>query len=154
LDTTNEALRIAGPPHWPSPDDSDEWDVVAFVDSPDEGGTPYWALVPGQIDDSGDVGALEPATIDADEIIPLNVEMAASLIREHLRRWLLERGWQVQVSLCKSKAVWRLADCLSIADGGGDRLDDDYPCGDGELAVLSASVCVVQRASRWVIPRS
>ena len=53
------------------------------------------------------------------------------------------RGWQVQVTLRKQAQRWRLVDCLSIADGGGDRLDQDYPSGGDELAVLSESVVIV-----------
>ena len=60
-----------------------------------------------------------------------------------MRSWLVGRGWQVQVTLRKQAERWRLVDCLSIADGGGDRLDHDYPAGVDELAVLSESVVVV-----------
>ena len=69
--------------------------------------------------------------------------MAQELIESHLREWLLRGGWQVQVTIRKQGQRWRLVDCLSIADGGGDRLDDDYPCGDDELSVLCESVIVV-----------
>ena len=56
--------------------------------------------------------------------------------------WLLGCGWQVQPTIHKQAQRWRLVDCLSIADGGGDRLDDDYPYGDDELSVLCESVGV------------
>ena len=68
--------------------------------------------------------------------------MARELIEYHLRAWLLHRGWQVPVTLRKQAQRWRLVDCLSIADGGGDRLDDDYPHGGDELSVLCESVGV------------
>lgn len=69
--------------------------------------------------------------------------MAYDLTKAHLRTWLLDRSWQTQVIVQKNAQRWRLADCLSIADGGGDRLDQDYPCGHDELEVLSESVTVV-----------
>ncbi len=72
--------------------------------------------------------------------------MARDLIVRHLSQWLLERGWQVQVTLVRDKRRWRLVDCLSIGDGGGDRLDEDYPNGEDELTVLCESVVVVARA--------
>lgn len=164
FDTASDALRITGPPHWLAPDQPEEWDILAFVDAPDIDGAPFWALAPGEADvgcgsphlvrDFEQVRVAEPDTPDLEELVPLDTTMARSLICDHFRCWLLDRGWQIQVSICKSKRIWRLADCLSIADGGGDRLDDDYPFGDDELAVLCASVAVVQRASRYVIPRS
>ena len=74
--------------------------------------------------------------------------MACELIEAHLRNWLLDRSWQVQVIVQKNAQRWRLVDCLSIADGGGDRLDQDYPYGDDELQVLSDSVIVVASHAR------
>ena len=74
--------------------------------------------------------------------------MARELIESHFRAWLLSRGWQVQVTIRKQAQRWRLVDCLSIADGGGDRLDDDYLFGDDELSVLCESVIVVVASSR------
>ena len=74
--------------------------------------------------------------------------MAQELIESHLRAWLLSRGWQVQVTIHKQAQRWRLVDGLSFADGGGDRLDDDYPFGDNELTVVCESVVVVVASSR------
>ena len=75
--------------------------------------------------------------------MPIDTAMAYDLTKAHLRTWLLDRSWQTQVIVQKNAQRWRLADCLSIADGGGDRLDQDYPCGHDELEVLSESVTVV-----------
>ena len=75
--------------------------------------------------------------------VPIDCAMAAVLIKAHLSEWLLERAWQVQVTVRKGRREWRLVDCLSFADGGGDRLDDDYPRGDDEADVLCESVLVV-----------
>ena len=76
-----------------------------------------------------------------DEDMLIDAGMARDLVVSYLRGWLLQRGWQVQVELRKSgQSHWRLADCLSFAGGGGDRLDDDYPYGHDELSVLCQSV--------------
>ena len=84
----------------------------------------------------------------ADECtMPIDSTLAAELIKSHLRNWLAERGWQVQFELLKGERRWRLADCLSFADGGGDRLDADYPMGEDELSVLCAAVVAVSSAT-------
>jgi hypothetical protein len=78
-----------------------------------------------------------------DSILPIDTALAAELIKSHLRDWLADRGWQVQLEMFKNDRRWRLADCLSFTDGGGDRLDADYPAGDDELKVLCDSVVAV-----------
>ncbi len=64
------------------------------------------------------------------------------------RRTRTRRRSQVLVTILKQAQRERLVDCLSIADGGGDRLDDDYPYGDDELSVLCESVIVVVASTR------
>jgi|GEM_PF-3379730 len=130
---TDVALKTVGYPSWTSADDPDACDELLFLEA--EHDVPaQWALVP--------VGEDDP---DDDDCLALGVEMAAALIREHLRTVLLDRGWQVQVSMRKDRRRWRLVDCLSPADGGGDRLGDavEYPWGEDELAVLCDSVRAV-----------
>lgn len=129
LRVTADALSITGPPEWESPDESDLRDVLTHVDGDVDEGGPLWCLMQG-------------GSPDAD-YVPIDMVMASELIRVRLRGWLLERGWQVQVTLRKEVQRWRLADILSIADGGGDRLDDDYPYGPSELTVLCESVVVI-----------
>lgn len=135
------ALRIAGAPSWESPETPGAREGLVFLTGEGDGGDPAWGLV----------------TEDAEsDFVPLDPAMAASLIREHLRCWLLARAWQVQARVCGGRPEWRLADCLAVMDGGGDRLADDYPAGDDELSVLSASVVAVVRhgvpAGRAVAP--
>lgn len=130
---THEVLENVGYPTWTGADDSDVDEELAFLQvEGDE--TAQWALVP--------VG--EEGLEDCD-CLAIGVDMAAALIREHLRSVLLDRGWQVQVSMRKDRRRWRLVDCLSPADGGGDRLSDtvEYPWGDDELVVLCDSVRAV-----------
>lgn len=131
-DLAAEALRIAGPPTWPSVDAPDAADVLAFLDADEAGGEPVWALT-SEGGDEGDYIAIDPT-------------MACTLIRTHLEGWLMERGWQVQVRLTRGRRQWRLVDCLSSADGGGDRLDDEYPQGEDALRVICASIVVVAQA--------
>lgn len=70
--------------------------------------------------------------------------MASALIAEHFRQYLAVRGWQVQAHVRRDSTTWRLVDCLVAADGGGDRLDCDYPRGTIELEVICQSVIAVQ----------
>lgn len=128
LRITAGALAITGPPEWDSPDASESRDVLSPID--DEAGEdgPPWGLM-----SNGSPNA---------DYVPVDLVMAAELVRARFRAWLLERGWQVQVTLRKEVQRWRLVDVLSIADGGGDRLDDDYPYGSDELTVLCESVVV------------
>ena len=88
--------------------------------------------------------ALAPVGSDESDYVPIDAAMAEDLIKAHLRSWLLDRGWQVQVTIRKQSHGWRLVDCLSIADGGGDRLDRDYPFGDDELSVLCGSIVAIE----------
>lgn len=124
---TTDALSITDPPTWDSPDAPGSCDVLSHID--DAGGDETgWCIMPNDSDDA--------------EYVPVDTVMAGELIRARLRDWLLERGWQVQATLRKEVQRWRLVDVLSIADGGGDRLDDDYPYGPDELVVLCESVVV------------
>ena len=127
--SSSDALAITGPAEWDSPDAADQRDVLVYVDDEAAEDGPLWCLAP-------------PGSEDAD-YLPMDTAMARELIESHLRAWLLSRAWQVQVTIRKQAQRWRLVDCLSIADGGGDRLDDDYPYGDNELSVLCESVVVL-----------
>lgn len=123
------ALATTGPPEWCSIDDSDKRDALIYLDEESAEEDPLWALA--------------PSDQDQEDYLPIDTEMAHELIKSHIQNWLLERAWQVQVSMKNNTARWRLVDCLSIADGGGDRLDHDYPYGHDELAVLCESVAVL-----------
>lgn len=122
---TDDALSITGLPEWDSPDVSESRDVLSPINGEDG---PLWCLMPS-------------GSPDAD-YVPVDTVMARDLLRSHFRTWLLERGWQVQATVRKEVQRWRLVDVLSIADGGGDRLDEDYPYGPDELTVLCESVVV------------
>ena len=124
-----DALAITGPPEWDSPDAPAERDALVYIDDDADEDGPLWALLPTSSDNA--------------DYMPIDTAMACTLIKAHLRTWLLDRSWQTQVIVQKNARRWRLADCLSVTDGGGDRLDQDYPCGDNELGVLSESVTVV-----------
>ena len=126
---TANALAITGPPEWSSPDAPDVRDALVYVDDDAAEDCPLWALIPTGADNA--------------DYVPIDAAMAQELITAHLHNWLLDRAWQVQVTVRKNAQRWRLVDCLSIADGGGDRLEEEYPCGDDQLAVLSDSVTVV-----------
>ena len=130
FEITAEALAITGQPEWASPEVPDDRDALVYLS--DDAGEPEvdWALAP--------VGSGEA------DYVPIDSTMAEELIKAHLRSWLLDRGWQVQVVVRKQSHAWRLVDCLSIADGGGDRLDRDYPFGDDELVVQCMSVAAVE----------
>ena len=126
---SSDALEITGPPEWDSPDAPGVRDALVYLDDDADEDGPLWALLPTASEES--------------DYVPIDTAMACALIKAHLRTWLLDRSWQTQVVVQKNAQRWRLADCLSIADGGGDRLDQDYPYGDDELQVLSESVTVV-----------
>ena len=126
---SSDALAITGPPEWDSPDAPAERDALVYIDDDADEDGPLWALLPTSSENA--------------DYMPIDTAMACALIKAHLRSWLLNRSWQIQVIVRQSAQRWRLADCLSIADGGGDRLDQDYPYGHDELAVLSESVTVV-----------
>ncbi len=127
--SSSDALAITAPAEWNSPDAAGQRDARVFVDAEAAEDGPLWCLAPTDPDDA--------------DYLPMDTAMAQELIASHLRAWLLSRGWQVQVTIRKQAQRWRLVDCLSIADGGGDRLDDDYPFGDDELSVLCECVVVV-----------
>lgn len=76
----------------------------------------------------------------------VEVEVAMRIVADHLRRCLAATGWQVQLSIIGGTRRWRLADCLSFSDGGGDRLEGEYPFGADELTILCASILAVQSA--------
>ena len=89
------------------------------------------------------VWPLAPTEEHDEDYLPIDSAMAHELIKSCFHNWLLERSWQIQVSVKNKTPRWRLVDCLSIADGGGDRIDGDYPYGHDELAVLCESVIVL-----------
>ncbi len=132
--SSSAALAITDPAEWDSPDAPGERDALVYLNDEATEEGPLWCLAATGSDDA--------------DFLPIDTAMAQELIVSHLRAWLLDRGWQVQVTLRKEAQRWRLVDCLSIADGGGDRLDDDYPFGDDELTVLCESVIVVVASSR------
>lgn len=128
LSITGDALSITGPPEWDSPDASESRDALCHIDDAAGEGGPLWCLICSDAQDT--------------DYVPVDTAMAKDLLRVHFHRWLLERGWQVQATVRKDVQRWRLVDVLSLADGGGDRLDDDYPYGPDELTVLCESVVV------------
>ena len=131
---TSDALAITGPPEWDSPDGPGVRDALIYIDDDADEDGPLWCLAPTGSDDA--------------DYVPIDTAMAHALIKTHLRSWLLGRSWQIQVTVQKNAQHWRLVDCLAIVDGGGDRLDQDYPCGDDELAVLCESVAIVATSAR------
>ncbi len=126
---SSDALAITGPPEWDSPDAPGVRDALVYLDDDADEDGPLWALLPTASENT--------------DYVPIDTAMAHVLIKAHLRTWLLRRSWQIQVIVQKNAKHWRLVDCLSVANGGGDRLDQDYPCGHDELEVLSESVTVV-----------
>ncbi len=168
LEIVSGALGTTGVPFWTRPDGEDEVDALVFADDVCEPASTAWALVTVPARIGGDIGArvmidrdrIEvdggsvPQTIDADECVFVDVGLAEALIADHLASWLLARAWQVQVSVHRGAQHWRLADCLSFVEGGGDRLDDDYPHGDDRLSVLCESVAVVADAAVQGIRRA
>ncbi len=133
--SSSDALAITGPAEWDSPDAPGQRDALVYDDDEAAEDGPFWCLAPTGSDDV--------------DYLPMDTAMAQELIQAHLRTWLLRRGWQVQVTIRKQAQRWRLVDRLSIADGGGDRLEDDYPFGDDELSVLCESVNFVVASSRF-----
>lgn len=129
FEATETALAITGVSAFKSVEAPDQTEVLTFCSPDDDNEEATWALV--------------PSTGPRDEYVAFDTDMARQLILAHFRDWLLARGYQVQVRCCKNLRRWALADCLSPADGGGDRLDVDYPNGDDELTVLVDSVIAV-----------
>ena len=143
LNCVLRALSVTGPPSWDAPGD-DGVEALAFLAAGTAEDAPTWALISVFEDQTG--GSFTPITDplpDDTEYVPLDTSLALELVKARLQDWLLERGWQVQVSVRKGTRTWRLVDCLSFSDGGGDRLDRDYPFGDDALTVLVDSVIVV-----------
>jgi hypothetical protein len=128
FETTEMALAIAGLPRFSSADSDGEEDLK---------------FVPATGPEEDDCWALVPVESEADEFVAVDTEMARYVLSTHFREWLLARGYQVQVHCYNQLQRWTLLDCLSPADGGGDRLDVDYPYGDDQLAVLVQSVVAV-----------
>ncbi len=129
LEKTETALAITGLPRFRSADEPNRFEELGFIPTAGDHEDPCWALAP----------------VDGprDEFVAVDTEMASVLVMSHFRTWLLDRGWQVQVHCYSSLRRWTLVDCLSAADGGGDRLDVDYPYGEDELSVLVDAVIAV-----------
>lgn len=148
LNACAPALAVAGLPAFAAPDGSDDpgaCEVLRYIPLAD-GAPACWALVPLPSDAMVPAEAeVSTAEADLEDILPLDVRLAAELIRGHLRKWLADRGWQVQLKLTRQAPAWRLADCLAVTEGGGDRLDDHYPSGEDELTVLCESVVTLAR---------
>ena len=122
-----EALLVTDLPDWANPDSPDEREALVFFESDPVDDGPVWALV--------------PSDGESDDYVPVDPTLARDLIVRHLSQWLLERGWQVQVTLVRNQRRWRLVDCLSIGDGGGDRLDEDYPDCSGSMNNVAWLTC-------------
>lgn len=129
FETSETALAITQLPKFDSADEPEQIEVLSFLPASTDNEEASWALV--------------PRDGPADEYIAIDTEMADGLLRAHFREWLLARGWQAQVHCYADRRRWTLVDCLSAADGGGDRLDVDYPYGEDELTVLASSVLAV-----------
>jgi len=155
-DVVCEALEVAGVPSWSTPETDGDRDVLVLLDDADEGVPETWALLTLPADH---VEGLEPCAVlrgehvaysrsgtvssaSLDDCVLVDEAFAEMLLAKHLAAWLLARGWQVQVTLQRGRQRWRLSDSISFADGGGDRLDADYPYGSDEISVLSESVVV------------
>jgi len=158
-DVVCEALEVTGVPSWPTPETDGDRDVLVLLDDADEGVPETWALltVPaGQAEDMEPCVVIRGEAIEysrngdvssasLDDCVLVDVAFAETLLARHFAAWLLERGWQVQATLVHGCCRWRLCDCISFTDGGGDRLDADYPYGTEELDVLSESVVVTSQ---------
>lgn len=142
FEIVSRAMEIAGSPVWHSPEGGGELEALLFLPAAGEEQA-GWGLVP--IVGEGPSGVVASGECDRDEVVPVDVGHARSMIADHLRGWLAARGWQVQMMMLRGKTTWRLADCLAVSEGGGDRLDDHYPSGEDELGVLCASVEVLAR---------
>ncbi len=123
------ALAITGLPEFNSADEPNLIETLSFLPASEDNEEVCWALVPS-------VGSGE-------EYVAVDTQMAHQLLRAHFRDWLLACGWQVHVHCYAARRRWTLVDCLSVSDGGGDRLDVDYPYGEDELAILTDSVIAV-----------
>jgi len=135
---TQAALAVTGAPEWGAVEDDAERDQLAYYPVVGTEEEAFWALVVVDYEEGG----LEEGDLN-EECFAVETTTAEELIKAHLRNWLLNRGWQLQVSMHNRRHRWRLVDCLSISDGGGDRLDDEYPYGDEELRVLCESVVAI-----------
>lgn len=145
FETARDALELVDPIEFACAEEPGGVDRLVYVCG---GSEPGWGLVPVECLPGGDaevaLEAVDPAW--ADDWLPVSEQLASVLVERRMEAWLLERGWQVQVSVRKTGArQWRLADCLAFADGGGDRLEADYPLGSDRLDVLVASVLAVAR---------
>lgn len=129
FETSEMALAITQLPEFKSADEPEQIEVLSFLPASTDNEDASWALV--------------PCGGPADEYVAVDSDMADQLLRVHFRNWLLDRGWQAQVHCYADRRRWTLVDCLSAADGGGDRLDVDYPYGEDELTVLANSVLAV-----------
>jgi hypothetical protein len=118
------ALALSAAPQFHSADDPAQLETLKYLGDEDT-----WALVP----DHG----------PAEEYVAVDTRMARCVLEGHFRNWLMSRGFQVQAHCFANRRRWTLVDCLSPGDGGGDRLDVDYPTGTEELDVLVASVLAV-----------
>ena len=148
---TNAAIAVTGLPRGPAPETTGQFEGLRFVPT-DRDEPASWVMMPLGAEESPAIGAGDEShlaqsasAIDWDEAVQVDAALAAQSIRDHLRSHLAAMGWQVQMKMSRGKATWRLADCLAITEGGGDRLDDHYPSGDDELAVLCESVTVLAR---------
>jgi len=135
---TESALEICTAPNWPAPDDPQTREWLVYL-AGDEDNESCWVLMPDYATDDEDA-----------ELVPLDPALTATLIAQHLRGWLLARGWQVRAECGPQSIRWRLADVLAISEGGGDRLHENegYPQGEDELSILCESVMVVARNFR------
>lgn len=142
LDVVRPVLPFAGSPAWPCPGADRERDRLVLLpgDEAQSDDGPTWALAP--VDDPTEMAP------EDDDVWPIHVSLAEAIWMHHLADWLLSRGWQAQVKLSKGSPRWRLVDCLSIAEGGGDRLDAEYPCGESQLEVLVRGVVIVANHTR------
>jgi hypothetical protein len=126
---TRVALEIIGLPEWESVTPTGAPEQLFFLPG-SETEPPLWVV--GRPDKPEESVIVAPG-------------MAAALIGAHLRAWLSSGGWQVQLAHRGGRPRWRLADVLAPLDGGGDRLECDYPSGEDEVGVLCASVLAVAR---------
>ncbi|MCG3136214.1 MAG: hypothetical protein HJJLKODD_00040 [Phycisphaerae bacterium] len=129
LDRVETALALVGLPEYPSVEQPGHEEVLRYLPAGELSAVDTWALVL--------VGS------ECDDYLPVDTELAHRLLLSYLREWLLQRGWQVQVRCGRTWQRWTLVDCLSPAEGGGDRLDVDYPYGDSELTVLVQALIAI-----------
>jgi hypothetical protein len=140
-DLAARALDVTGPVEWLYAEDGGDSDRLVWLD--EDGEAPgVWMLVCPESDGDED---------EVDDVV-LEEAVARDLLVTHFQHWLAARGWQVQMGYRRGERFWRLADCLALRDGGGDRLDADYPEGVDELAVLVESVVAVHTLARPRLP--